>query len=51
MGLYIADCNYLVEIALILNRMDDAAEIQTRAVSYGLKLQELWDDQTGNIQG
>ncbi len=47
MGLYIADCNYLAEIAVILGKMDDAAEIQTRGVKYGLKLQELWDDESG----
>ena len=47
MGLYIADCNYLAEIAVILGKMEDAKELQTRAVNYGLKLQELWDDKTG----
>ncbi|MBR9999271.1 MAG: hypothetical protein KFF73_09885 [Cyclobacteriaceae bacterium] len=47
MGLYIADCNYLAEIAVDLGRMDEAAEIQARAVKYGLKLQELWDDASG----
>ena len=47
MGMYIADCNYLAEIAVILDRMDDAAEIQTRAVKYTLKLQELWDEEMG----
>jgi putative isomerase len=47
MGLYIADCNYLAEIAVILDKMEDASELQSRAIKYGLKLQELWDDESG----
>lgn len=47
MGLYIADCNYLAEIATELGKTGDAAELEARAGRYGKKLQELWDDRSG----
>jgi putative isomerase len=47
MGMYVADCNYLAEIAGILGKEDDVAELKSRSVQYGDKLQELWDDKTG----
>ena len=47
MSLYIADCNYLAEIAEILDRTEDAAELRARSATYALKLQELWDEDAG----
>jgi len=47
MGLYIADCIYLSEIATILDKEDDANELQARSAKYGVKLQELWDEKSG----
>jgi putative isomerase len=47
MGLYVADCNYLADIAEILGKEADAAELRQRSAQYGDKLQELWDDSTG----
>lgn len=47
MGLYVADCNYLSEIAEVLGKTEDMQELKTRSEKYGNKLQELWDEQTG----
>ncbi len=47
MGLYVADCNYLSEIAAILGKDADASELKKRSAQYGKKLMELWDDKTG----
>jgi len=47
MALYIADCNYLAEIAEVLGRTEDVAELKNRETIYGKKLQELWDDESG----
>lgn len=47
MGLYVADCNYLSEIALILGKEEDAKELKGRSVQYGKKLMELWDEKSG----
>ncbi|MCE5279300.1 MAG: trehalase family glycosidase [Planctomycetaceae bacterium] len=47
MGLYVADCDALAEIARAMGRTDDAAELRTRGEKYRLKLQDLWDDQRG----
>lgn len=47
MGLYIADCNYLAEMANILGRTDDENELLARSAQYSEKLQELWDDDRG----
>jgi putative isomerase len=47
MSLYVADCKYLSDIAQILGRQDDAAELTARADRYGEKLMELWDENTG----
>ena len=47
MSLYIMDCNQLADIAGILDKKDDQAELMQRSAKYGLKLQELWDDKTG----
>ncbi len=47
MGLYVADCNYLRDIAIVLGKPEDAKELGARAKAYGSKLQELWDEETG----
>ena len=47
MGLYVADCNYLREIATVLGKKEDAQELAQRAQRYSEKLQELWDEESG----
>lgn len=47
MGLYVADCQYLREIAMVLGKQGDAEELEGRGRRYGKKLQELWDKDTG----
>jgi neutral trehalase len=47
MGLYIADCNALAEIAEILGKTEDAMELKVRADKYSASLQKLWDEESG----
>ena len=47
MGLYIADCKNLAEMAEALNKQEDVEELRARAEKYSKKLQELWDEETG----
>jgi neutral trehalase len=47
MGLYVADCRALAEIADLLDKKQEAQELRTRGERYRLKLQTLWDDKTG----
>ncbi|MCG6928808.1 MAG: hypothetical protein LJF30_26320 [Acidobacteria bacterium] len=47
MGLYVADCQHLAEIARILGRDDEAREVESRGERYAEKLRTLWDDETG----
>lgn len=47
MGLYVADCNALAEIAGALGRSAEADELRARAARYGASLQTLWDEKTG----
>ncbi len=47
MGLFIADCHSLSEIAAILGKTDDVKELSGRAEKYSKKLQTLWNDQFG----
>lgn len=47
MGLYIADCKYLSEIAEILDRVEIVSELKSRAEKYSAKLEELWDEEDG----
>ena len=47
MGLYVADCNYLREIATVLGKKEDVKELAQRAKQYREKLQELWDEESG----
>jgi hypothetical protein len=47
MGLYIADCNALADIAALLGRHADEAELRSRSTVYTAKLQTLWDEKSG----
>ncbi len=47
MGLYIADCKALADIADALGRAPEAKELRGRAEHYGRRLQNLWDEHTG----
>jgi len=47
MGLYVADCKALADIATILGKPDDAKELLARAEKYTASLQTLWDEETG----
>ncbi|MGK7396225.1 MAG: MGH1-like glycoside hydrolase domain-containing protein [Candidatus Cyclobacteriaceae bacterium M3_2C_046] len=47
MGLYVADCKNLAEIARILGKEADAKALEGRGEKYGQKLQELWDEESG----
>ncbi len=47
MSLYIADCDALAEIADVLGKAPDAAELRGRAQHYRAKLATMWDDQAG----
>jgi hypothetical protein len=47
MGLYIADCNYLAQLADALNKAADAKELRARAATYTASLQKLWNEEKG----
>jgi len=47
MGLYVADCDALSEIAGVLGKPREAEELRTRGGRYRAKLQTLWDEKTG----
>ncbi|MFW5644772.1 MAG: MGH1-like glycoside hydrolase domain-containing protein, partial [Bacteroidota bacterium] len=47
MGVYIADCLALAEIADILDKTDDAIELRERAEKYSTSLTRLWDEESG----
>lgn len=47
MSLYIADCKKLAEIAEILNKQMDKAELLDRAQKYSSKLENMWDEASG----
>ncbi len=46
-GLYVADCQALAEIATILGRPADAAELRARGEKYAAGLRGLWDEKAG----
>ncbi|MGM9511728.1 MGH1-like glycoside hydrolase domain-containing protein [Larkinella sp. GY13] len=46
-SLYIADCKALAEVAKILNRTTEVAELQQRADRYSKALQTLWQEERG----
>jgi putative isomerase len=47
MGLYVADCDALAEIATQLGRAKQAQELTARATRYRAQLATLWDEKTG----
>jgi neutral trehalase len=47
MGLYVADCDALAEIAGILGRTKERDELTARATRYRERLRTLWDDAAG----
>lgn len=47
MGMYIADCNALAQIADVLGRKNEAEELRERSKKYTASLSTLWDPQTG----
>ena len=47
MGLYIMDCDALADIARILGRGEEAAELTERGSLYCRNMQRLWDEDTG----
>ena len=46
-GLYVGDCRALTQIAEILGRNAEAAELRNRGDEFAAKLQSLWDEKTG----
>lgn len=46
-SLYIADCDALAEIAAVLGRDAEAAELNGRAEQFRAAMQRLWDEVTG----
>ena len=47
MGLYVADCQALAEMAGILGRHEEEQELKARGERYRASLQTLWDERTG----
>ncbi|MDN3658172.1 trehalase family glycosidase [Ferruginibacter paludis] len=47
MSLYIADCNALMEIATVLGKNVEAAELKKRSAFYTKQLATLWDEKAG----
>jgi neutral trehalase len=47
MGLYVADCKYLAEMAEILGKSNDKVELLDRADQISNKLESLWDEESG----
>lgn len=47
MGLYVADCDALADIAKELDRPAEAAELRARSLRYRTKLASMWDERTG----
>ncbi|HZZ19911.1 MAG TPA: trehalase family glycosidase, partial [Opitutaceae bacterium] len=47
MGLYVADCNALADMAAVLGRHAEEAELRARSLAYTAKLQTLWDEKAG----
>lgn len=47
MGMYIADCDALEQIAETLDKPSEAKELKDRGARYRAKLATLWDEKTG----
>ncbi len=46
-GLYVADCEALAELAMVIAREDAARELSARGKEYRDHMQLLWDEKTG----
>jgi hypothetical protein len=46
-SLYVADCNALADLAAVVGRPREAAELEERAARYGAALKGLWDEKAG----
>lgn len=46
-SLYIADCEALAELAEILGREEEAAELRERADAFRERMESLWDEEVG----
>jgi hypothetical protein len=49
MGLFIADCNALADIAETLGKQPEELELRERSAHYREKLQTLWDEKSGSF--
>jgi neutral trehalase len=47
MGLYVMDCDALVEIACVLGKNEEVKELKIRGEYYRKNLSQLWDDKAG----
>lgn len=47
MSFYVMDCEALADIATVLGKKDDAAELRQRAKEFREKIQSLWSEQDG----
>lgn len=47
MGMYIADCEALADIAIVLGELEVARELDERGNTYREKLKKLWNDEFG----
>ncbi|HZZ58172.1 MAG TPA: trehalase family glycosidase [Opitutaceae bacterium] len=47
MSLYVADCDALADLADVLGRQAEAAELRRRSAAFSAKLATLWDDRRG----
>ncbi len=46
-SLYVADCNALAELAAVLGRQQEGAELKKRGARYAAALKGLWDEKAG----
>jgi len=46
-GMYVMDCEALADIADVLGKDTEAAELRARAATFRAALQTLWDEETG----
>jgi hypothetical protein len=46
-GMYVMDCEALADIADVLGKTEEAAELRARAATFRDALQTLWDEKTG----
>jgi glycogen debranching enzyme len=46
-GLYCMDCEALADVARVLGRTEEAAELEARGARYAESLKRLWDEKSG----